>query len=309
MAINKITRKLDDRPLEVINLEFDMPVNLDIGNHTEILRAYDEGALIDTKTRNFNVEKVVSYDPKTEAYMNAVGTPNDATPSIYPNKTNADIWNLCEQVVQYINTNNGWGGTKTIHLMQGDTATKNSHNLKDINTFPMTFFGGWIHDANGNKGNGTNTYGQFGFTPITELTTENSAFVISSLSETSITTPIFLGCGAGTGNKIIITKKFNDAYYTMIGDNRYLGASNSAIGVLTTKRKDGIMTTKSNNTIIDEQPQSGSLPVVELGYGAYNTDSSTDNYLGSFAICTADVEPIITQALMMWEEGLGRKAI
>lgn len=55
MAFTKITRQLDSRPLETINLEFDLPSDLAAGNHTETLKAYDGAALVDTKVRNFNV--------------------------------------------------------------------------------------------------------------------------------------------------------------------------------------------------------------------------------------------------------------
>lgn len=55
MAYTKITRQLDSRPIETINLEFDLPIDLAAGNHTETLKAYDGAALVDTKVRNFNV--------------------------------------------------------------------------------------------------------------------------------------------------------------------------------------------------------------------------------------------------------------
>ena len=285
-------------------------VTLNVASSNTIKDAANNALAATTKAITNNVAAAASYDAKTTAYMNAVGTPNDSTASIYPNKTNADIWNLCEQVVQYINTNNAWPGVKTLHLMQGNTAIKNSYNLKDTTTFPMTFYGGWIHDAQGNKGNGTNTYGKFGFISSAELSSVNSAFIISSLTETVNSTAFMVGGGSGTTDRIIISNKYDNKFFNMIGNERYNGASTSAIGIMSVSRKDSLMTTKVNNILINELAQNGGIGSSSLIYGAYNTSASnTDNYLGSFATSTADVESIITEALIMWEEGLGRITI
>jgi len=285
-------------------------VTLNVASSNTIIDAANNALAAATKAITNNVAAAsATYDAKTTAYMNAVGTPNDSTASIYPNKTNADIWTLCEQVVQYINTNNAWGGVKTLHPMQGNTATKNSYNLKDTTTFPMTFFGGWIHDAQGNKGNGTNTYGKFGFVSNMELVVENSAIIISSLTETVNSVVVPVGGGDGTSNRIIISQKYDNKFFNIIGNDLYEGASTSAIGIMSVSRKDSLMATKVNNILINEMAQSGNLPPESLSYGAYNTQAYTDNYLGSFATSTADVESIITEALIMWEEGLGRITI
>ena len=197
--------------------------------------------------------------------------------------------------------------------MQGNTALKNSYNIKDINTFPMTFFGGWVHDAQGNKGNGFNTYGKFGFSPNTELDDNNCALMISSLSNTTIA-DIFMLASANNNNRMILSTRFRGNNYCRIGEATYFQDTvTDATGVLSVSNTGGNMQIRRDGIIIGTVPSAAYLPSAETYYGAYNNSGSilfyADNYLGSFSMCTADVEPIISEALIMWEEGLGRKAI
>ena len=258
-----------------------------------------------------NVAASATFDAKTTAYMNAVGTPNDSTASIYPNKTNADIWTLCEEVVQYINTNNGWGGVKTLHPMQGNTALKNSYNLKDVNAYQATFFGGWVHDAQGNKGNAANTYAFFELTGA-EMENNNCAFIVSSLTETD--TGFQFGSITDSNTRIALSRKRSGAYYMYLGDTLYNAPSTTAIGILSLSSTGGRHIVKVNSNLISDIARGGSLPQNKLAYGAWNDSAdepylNTDNYIGSMACCTQTVEPVIAQAIQMWEEGLGRITI
>lgn len=309
MSVNKIITKVDGVPSKTINFN-DLKTGLSKGSHTITVEAWNGNSLVSIQTKNITVQESASFDPKTTAYMNAVGTPNDSSASIYRNKTNADIWNLCEQVVQHINTNDAWSGTKSIHLMQGDTATKNSYNLKDINTFSMTFYGGWIHDAQGNKGNGTNTYGLFGLEPST-MSIDNCAFIVSSLSETD--TGFQLGAIAPSISRIALSSKRGGKYYMYLGDTIYDSTGTTAIGILSLSGLNGRSIVKVNSNLISDDPRGGDMPIVELAYGAWNASDgpylNTDNYMGSTACCTQTVEPVINQAIQMWETGLGRLTI
>lgn len=81
MDITKITRQLDNRPLETINLEFDIPSDLTGGTHTETLKAYDGSTLVDTKTRSFTTSVIASYDSAYQNVLDAVTTNGDALPT------------------------------------------------------------------------------------------------------------------------------------------------------------------------------------------------------------------------------------
>ena len=284
-------------------------VTLNVASSNTIKDAANNALAATTEAITNNVAAVAAYDAKTIAYMNAVGTPNDSTASIYPNKTNADIWDLCEEVVQYINTNNGWAGVYSLHLMQGNTALKNSYNLKDIATFPMTFYGGWIHDAQGNKANGANTYGLFNFIPDNEFIIDNFSVVISSISTNDST---ILGSGS-YNNRLLMQADYQVKFIVRVG-NATISTSVNAVGVLSAKKLNSQMIASKNGVELNVEPNTAtSISSYELAYGANNYIGSPtaflDGYIGSFANGTANAEPIISQALIMWEEGLGRLTI
>ena len=66
-----------------------------------------------------------------------------------------------------------WSKMKAIYPFVGGTATSHKYNLKDprdLNAaFRLTFSGGWTHDANGAKPNGTNGFADTFLTPSANL--------------------------------------------------------------------------------------------------------------------------------------------
>ena len=50
-----------------------------------------------------------------------------------------------------------WNKIKALYPFVGGTADSHKFNLIDTQTYGLTFSGGWIHDSNGIKSNGTNT--------------------------------------------------------------------------------------------------------------------------------------------------------
>ena len=97
------------------------------------------------------VFELSSLDPDAQAFLTATGI------------TDATITTAINDLVLDLKSNSLWTKMQIVYPFVGGTATTHKYNLKDPQdtdaAFRMTFNGGWTHDANGVKGNGTNTYG------------------------------------------------------------------------------------------------------------------------------------------------------
>jgi len=117
----------------------------------------------------------VLAEPETVAYLTFAGIPDDATvfyPATAQEITGAQIWTAVNNYVLALKAADiagaNWtnAGTATCimirdYLLIGGTAARHSYNLADP-TKNLTFFGSWVHDALGIRGNGANTYANDG---------------------------------------------------------------------------------------------------------------------------------------------------
>ncbi|MCG9970984.1 cadherin-like domain-containing protein [Christiangramia crocea] len=103
-----------------------------------------------------------AYEAKTTAFMNAVGIPDDANASIYPSKTNTQVWQEVDTFVSTLKTAGLLTKSFKIYLKIGSNATQQAIDL--ITPASSGIFGGtWTHNNKGAVGNGTNTYFNSGF--------------------------------------------------------------------------------------------------------------------------------------------------
>ena len=74
-----------------------------------------------------------------------------------------------------------WTKMKAIYPFVGGTASSHKFNLKnplDTNAaFRLSFIGGWTHDANGIKANGTNGYADTFFVPSVQYSVIDNAHI------------------------------------------------------------------------------------------------------------------------------------
>lgn len=117
----------------------------------------------------------VLAEPETVAYLTFAGIPDDATvfyAATAQEITGAQIWTAVNNYVLALKAADiagaNWtnAGTATCivvrdNLFIGGTALRHSYNLADP-TKNLTFFGSWVHDALGIRGNGANTYANDG---------------------------------------------------------------------------------------------------------------------------------------------------
>lgn len=114
-------------------------------------------------------------DPSAAAFLTAAGITD-------PTITNA-INRLVKNYKGQGNLNTSvdlWSGSLAIYPFVGGTATTNMYNLKDPRNldaaFRLAFSGGWVHNANGITGNGTNTAANTFLNPSTQLSVSANSY-------------------------------------------------------------------------------------------------------------------------------------
>jgi len=146
-------------------------------------------------------------DPDAQAFITAAGI-TDATQI---NAINRLVLNYKGQG----NLNNSvdlWNFTNVIYAFVGGTASAHKFNLKDPRdldaAFRLAFSGGWTHDANGAKPNGTNAYARTFLVPSAVLNLNNhsvSYYSGTNLSELSAD-PVNLGAFDSTTQAATLAK-------------------------------------------------------------------------------------------------------
>lgn len=149
------------------------------------LTAYNN--LKDTKgwTLTGDVPADSPYEPETIAFMEDpdVAIPNDST--IYysgtlQETTGAGLWTAIDNFVKREKTSGRWSKYKFIRPRIGGTALAHGVNLKDVSKYRGIHYGSWTHGPLGSIGNGSNTYLDAEFNPVTAgLTEENAGFSFS----------------------------------------------------------------------------------------------------------------------------------
>lgn len=150
-------------------------------------------------------------DASTAAFLNAIIA---AGGSLTP----AEIYATNRLVLNYKgqgNLNNSvdfWTPTPAIYPMVGGSANAHKFNLKDPRdldaAFRLAFIGGWTHDANDAKPNGTNAYARTFLVPSAVLNVNNhsvSYYSGTNLSEPSAD-PVTLGAFDSTTQAITPSK-------------------------------------------------------------------------------------------------------
>jgi hypothetical protein len=164
-----------------------------------------------TFTPQYVREVVITYEPETEAYLNAITISNDST--TYFGSTayeilGSAIWSSLDACVVQIKTalgltlgsNNLSTKFKFIYPRIGGTSTKHAYNLV-TGTSDGTYSGGWTHDGGGAEPNGTNGYFQTTFKYDTATFSQNNqSFAFLSKTNTDVFYTDFGAAGFGFGN-------------------------------------------------------------------------------------------------------------
>jgi hypothetical protein len=219
--------------------------------------------------------KSAGLDPATSAFITATGI-TDAT---IINAVNRLVLNYKGQG----NLNSSvdfWTSTPAIYPMVGGTVTTHKFNLKDPRdldaAFRLAFSGGWTHDSNGAKPNGTNAYAQTFLVPSTSLNVNNhsvSYYSGTNLSELSAD-PVNLGAFNS------ITQASTLAKPNATLNSRLNSTLNTIANVIMRGSNQSVKTSSSesklyqNGVALSTGVGGGSLPNIEIYIGTLNLSGS-----------------------------------
>lgn len=212
-----------------------------------------------------------SLDPEAAAFLTAAGITD-------PTITNA-INRLVKNYKGQGNLNNSvdfWTNAVAVYPMVGGTANTHKFNLKDprdLNAaFRLAFSGGWTHDANGAKPNGTNAYAQTFLIPSSVLNVNNHAvgyYSGTNLSEPSAD-PVNLGAFNSTTQAITMAKP-NATLSSRLNSTLNTVANTVMRGFNhTVKTSASASKLYQNGIVVSTGVGGGTLPSYELYLGTLN---------------------------------------
>jgi hypothetical protein len=219
--------------------------------------------------------KSAGLDPATSAFITATGI----TDPTQINAVNRLVLNYKGQG----NLNSSvdfWTSTPAIYPMVGGTVTAHKFNLKDSRdldaAFRLAFSGGWTHDSNGAKPNGTNAYAQTFLVPSTSLNVNNhsvSYYSGTNLSELSAD-PVNLGAFNSITQAITLAKpnatlnsRLNSTLNTIANLN--MRGFNQSVKTSSSESK-----LYQNGVALSTGVGGGSLPTIEIYIGTLNLSGS-----------------------------------
>lgn len=136
--------------------------------------------------------------------------------------TDATITSAICTLVTSMKANGTWTKMDAIYPMVGGTATTHKFNLKnpaDTNAaFRLSFNGGWTHSANGALPNGSNTFADTFYVPVT--TGIQNSHHLSYYSRTNVNlTQVEIGISTNNSNNNILEIRTSGITYYIINQN------------------------------------------------------------------------------------------
>jgi hypothetical protein len=137
-----------------------------------------------------------------------------------------------------------WTKMHAIYPFVGNTAVTHKWNLKNpLDTdaaFRLSFFGGWVHSANGIQGNGTNGYADTFYQQNLHLPSQDdlhiSLYSRSNLSEAKDDMAVRDSVGATTRTQIVLARNLTTSFYTATNDTFQSYSDLNSLGHIITTR-------------------------------------------------------------------------
>ena len=294
-------------------------VTLNVASSNTIKDTANNSLAATTKPITNNVAEAVSYEAEATTYMNALAIPDNANPSIYPNKTNNQIWVAVDNLVKKLKTDALLAVVNTAFLKLGNTANQQAINLKDVNA-NGTYYGGWIFNELGAIANGTTSYFDSGVSLYVINGSGDGGFtqVLHTIELGGHTYPCSIGALSSSTNRF--------SYYPYWGND--LSKNTVFIkGILVTDIPEGAGTGihtlvaegldgkhYRNGSLATTKAFSGGNPNSPVYEGAYNDNYSADLYFkGNIGASvyhgglTATQTTNLYNALNDFEIAIGRK--
>ena len=298
-------------------------VTLNVASNNTIKDTANNSLAATTKVITNNVATVVTFEAETTALMNAIATPNDGTATIYTGVTGSQLWTLVNDLVSGLNSNALMSKLFYYYPLLGNTAITQEYNLKDTTTFPLTWYGGWVHDNKGALANGTNTYADTGFAPSANKdVNSNGLSVVIGTDNTPVKTDVVeMGSYIGSDQASLIQVYPSSSNQTMSGrmNSQITNVANvGSQGVYSEVKTNTSTSAIYKNSVLKATGSGGgTLPTFNTYIGnmsfqantPYNTGYSNQRFQGALEHTglTATEATNLYNLIDTIEAGLGRK--
>lgn len=184
-----------------------------------------------------------------------------------------------------------WTKMKAIYPFVGGDATSHKFNLKnplDTNAaFRLVFSGGWTHNANGAKPNGTNAYADTFLIPSSIIGSVNSNSIGyysgTNLSET-ISDPTNIGAYISGTQSLVILKQ-NSTLTSRINGGTINFSSATMKGFFSGSRQSSTVTNNYiNGSQVATGNSGGNLPTTKIYIGTISADISNTPYSQGYVV-------------------------
>ncbi len=244
-------------------------------------RVYNRALTSSEVLQNYNAQVSrfsPSYDSDAQAFFTAAGI------------TDTTQKNAVNQLVLDLKSYGIWSSMIAIYPFVGGTATTNKYNLKNPNTFQITFGGGWTHSSTGSLPNGTNAYADTGISPYNNLGSNHNYSVYSRTNNNNGGNTIGsyeLGgytCGE-SGFVADLQLYLRNLDYVIVRDQPnggyYQISNTSSLGNFSVNRNSTSLTVYKNGSSIGSTSASQALPGISISLSAahvYDFDCGTEYY-------------------------------
>lgn len=171
------------------------------------------------------------FDPDAVAYWTAAGISNSTEQSAI-NQLVLDL----KGTGSTTNNTNQWAKHYALYPISPTSLSAASYNLVDPTSYQITWFNSPTHAATGITGNGTNQYGDTGFSPSTHALSIND-FGFSCDVTSIIGTSSNVDMGSANGGNLMQISTKNSSFTYILGDlNSSIGGNTTTSGVRTLSR-------------------------------------------------------------------------
>ena len=293
MATTKIeyfngTTKIGERTSAPFN-EFTW-INAPLGTHTLTAKLYDEVGLVSTSSiKNITVNALSStYEAETTTFMNSISIADDTLPTIYDNVNGTQLWSIIDSYIKDLKAANLFIPIVADYAQIGGTTATHSKNLKDPTTFPITWFGGWVHNKLGALGNGIDTYGNTGINPSTSLNLLHSITIAIGTNNIPLNTIAVEVTASNSSAAIILLRVKNGGTTAIRGDlndgaNAIIEKQPTALGISTvSKQASNVHKIFRNGVLKGTGIGGGTLPTFPILFGCASVNSPNP-FAGSYS--------------------------
>lgn len=172
-----------------------------------------------------------SNDPDAVAFWTAAGI-TDSTERSAINQLVLDL----KGTGSTTNNTNQWAKHDAIYPISPTSLSAASYNLKDPSSFQITWYNSPTHAASGITGNGTNQYGDTGFSPSTHASGLNDFGFTCDISNV-IGTSSNVDMGSVNGGNLMQISTKNTSFTYILGDlNSSIAGDTTTAGIRTLSR-------------------------------------------------------------------------